>query len=98
MLISEFARKTASQPIRCASGRPQQDIVSAFSVSYSANFDASAPRALINYFVPAAAPSRFNRLDRHRARCLAFRTVYQRVEAGTDLVGPSRTASVHGRL
>jgi hypothetical protein len=46
MLISEFARKTASQPIRCASGRPQQDIVSAFSVSYSANFDASAPHSV----------------------------------------------------
>jgi hypothetical protein len=84
MLISEFARKTASQPIRCASGRPQQDIVSAFSVPYSAKLRRfwSALRALINYLVPAAAPSRFNRLDRQRARCLAFRTVYQRVEAG----------------
>jgi hypothetical protein len=58
----------------------------------------SALHALINYLVPAAAPSRFDRLDHHRARCLAFRTVHQRVEVGADLVGPSRTAFVHGRI
>jgi hypothetical protein len=53
MLISEFARKTASQPIRCASGRPQQDIVSAFSVLLrKLRRFCSALRALINYLVP----------------------------------------------
>ena len=88
MLISEFARKTGLTTDTVRLWTPP--------ARYSFGFQCvllrklrrfcSALRALINYLVPAAAPSRFNRLDRHRARCLAFRTVHQRVEAGTDLV------------
>ena len=58
----------------------------------------SALRALVNDLVPAAEHSRLDRFDHHRARCLALRTAHQRVEAGVDLVGLTRTPSAHGLL
>ena|ERR1700727_1501552 len=58
----------------------------------------SALRALVGYYVSAASSARFDGLNCHRTRCLAFSTVDQRVEKGGDRIGPLRTGSAHAHL